>query len=82
MKLFGSKHGKFEGRHTSLRRRKRSTKTLLPLCLVLILGVCLTVGGTLAFMQQKTDTVTNTFKAGDITYTLNLEANAANVKNW
>lgn len=81
MKLFGSKHGKYEGRHTSPRRRKRrSTKSLLPLCLVLILGVCLTVGGTLAFMQQKTDTVTNTFKAGDITYTLNLEANAANVE--
>lgn len=80
MKLFGSKHGKYEGRHTSPRRRKRRTKALLPLCLVLILGVCLTVGGTLAFMQQKTDTVTNTFKAGDITYTLNLEANAANVE--
>lgn len=81
MKLFGSKHEKYEGRHTSPRRRKRkNTKSLLPLCLVLILGVCLTVGGTLAFMQQKTDTVTNTFKAGDITYTLNLEANAANVE--
>lgn len=80
MKLFGSKHGKYEGRHTSPRRRKRRTKSLLPLCLVLILGVCLTVGGTLAFMQQKTDTVTNTFKAGDITYTLNLEANAENVE--
>ena len=81
MKLFGSKHGKYEGRHTSPRRRKRrSTKSLLPLCLVLILGVCLTVGGTLAFMQQKTDTVTNTFKAGDITYTLNLEANAEGVE--
>lgn len=81
MKLFGSKHGKYEGRHTSPRRRKRrSTKSLLPLCLVLILGVCLTIGGTLAFMQQKTETVTNTFKAGDITYTLNLEANAENVQ--
>lgn len=80
MKLFGSKHGKYEGRHTSPRRRKRRTKSLLPLCLVLILGVCLTVGGTLAFMQQKTDTVTNTFKAGDITYTLNLKANAENVE--
>lgn len=80
MKLFGSKHGKYEGRHTSPRRRKRRTKSLLPLCLVLILGVCLTVGGTLAFIQQKTDTVTNTFKAGDITYTLNLKANAENVE--
>ena len=80
MKLFGSKHGKYEGRRTSPRHRKRRTKSPLPLCLVLILGVCLTVGGTLAFMQQKTDTVTNTFKTGDITYTLNLEANAENVE--
>lgn len=81
MKVFGSKHGKYEAKHVSPQRRKRrNTKSLLPLCLVLILGVCLTVGGTLAFMQQKTDTVTNTFKAGDITYTLNLKANAEGVE--
>lgn len=77
MKLFGTKHGKYEGRHTSPRRSKRRrAKSLLPLCLVLILGVCLTIGGTLAFMQETTGPVTNTFKAGDITYTLNLEPNA------
>jgi len=80
MKLFNKKHGRYEGRHTSPRRKKaRKLKSLLPLCLILILAACLTIGGTLAFMQKKTGTVTNTFKAGEITYTLNLEPNAKDV---
>lgn len=75
------KYGKYEAKHVSPRRRKRrSTKSILPLCLIMILAVCLTIGGTLAFMQEKTNTVTNTFKAGEITYTLNLEANAQDVQ--
>ena len=80
MKLFNKKRGRYEGRHSSPRRRKtRNLKSLLPLCLVLVLATCLTIGGTLAFMQEKTGTVTNTFKAGEITYTLNLEPNAKDV---
>lgn len=75
MKLYGGKHGKYEGRHSRRRKSRRTFRSVLPLALVMLLAVGLTIGGTLAFMQESTDTVTNTFKAGEITYTLNLEAN-------
>jgi len=38
------------------------------LCLVLVLG--LTIGGTIAFLTDKTETLTNTFTVGDISITL------------
>lgn len=79
MKMFIKKRSKhkdpFCGNH---RKNITNFKFFLPLCLLLIFGVFFTVGGTLAFMKEQTNTVTNTFKAGEITYTLNLEANAAN----
>ena len=56
-------------------------KKLLPFCWIMILAACLTIGGTLAFLQEKTDPVTNTFAAGKITYTLNLQANAQCVEH-
>ena len=58
--------------------KKRKLKPLLPLCLIMLL-VCVTVGGTLAFLQVESEIVTNTFQAGKITYTLNLNANADGV---
>ena len=62
-----------------MNRNKRVT--LLAVAMVFVLAVCLTIGGTLAFMQESTGTVTNTFKAGEITYTLNLEPNAQHVNH-
>ena len=51
------------------RRRGISTKTLVALLsLVLLLGCSL--GGTLAWLADKTDPVTNTFTVGDIDITL------------
>jgi len=76
MKENPKKNGKYEC--PARRGKKRGTRKVLPLFLVLILCLGLTIGGTLAFLKQETGTVTNTFKAGDITYTLNLEPNAKN----
>ena len=70
MRANNRKNGKYAG--TS----KWSAKSVLALCLVVALAAALTIGGTLAFLKQKTGTVTNTFQAGNITYTLNLKANA------
>lgn len=82
MKLFRTKHDKNEERDCSRRRTCVSGwKSVLPLCFVLFFAACLTIGGTLAFMQETTGPVTNTFKAGNITYTLNLEANANSVNH-
>ena len=81
MKLFGSKRDRYERNHCGSQRKERNyIKSILPICLVLFFAVCLTIGGTLAFMQEKTGTVTNTFKAGNITYTLNLNANENDVE--
>lgn len=75
MKLYVGKHGKSEDCHSKRRRTRRTFKSVLPLSLVIILAVCLIIGGTLAFMKASTGTVTNSFKAGEITYTLNLVPN-------
>lgn len=73
MKLFGNK----SGRHHAANNR-RSFKRILPVILAVVLLAGLTIGGTIAFLHAESEAVTNSFKAGGITYTLNLEPNAAN----
>jgi len=79
MKENPKKNGKYEC--PARRGKKRGTRKVLPLFLVLILCLGLTIGGTLAFLKQETGEVKNTFKAGDIQYTLNLKANAESVNH-
>lgn len=47
-------------------KRMRKTKTILVLAAVVLMLAC-TVGGTLAFLITKTDSVTNTFDPGKVT---------------
>ena len=69
------KSGKFEHSAKGAARRW-GAKSVLTLCLAAAFAVALTIGGTLAYLKNKTDTVTNTFRAGQIQYKLNLEPNA------
>ena len=48
----------------------------ISLCLLVIFAIFMTIGGTMAYMKAETNVVTNTFQAGEITYTLMLDANA------
>ena len=68
-----------EGRQAPKRRRaKGAVNPAFPLCLALALAAaCFAVGGTLAFLHEESNAVENSFTAGDITYTLNLKANAS-----
>lgn len=63
------------------RHRRRSAKCILPLLLITILLTSLTIGGTMAFLQEGSNTVENSFTLAGINYRLNLEANAAKVNH-
>ena len=51
-------------------QEKKSGKKLLTLIIAAILLFCCSVGGTLAWLTHKTETIVNTFTAGDIKITL------------
>lgn len=71
-------NAKYNGRHTCAgKKSSRSLKSALTLALAIVLICSIAVGGTLAYLKANTSTVENTFKAGDIKYTLKLEPNAA-----
>lgn len=61
------------------RMHKKGLTSILSLVLIVVLVTSLTIGGTLAFLQNPSNTVTNSFKLGQITYTLNLRDNAEKV---
>ena len=61
------------------REHKKGLSSIFSLVLIVVLVTSLTIGGTLAFLQHPSNTVTNTFSLGQITYTLNLNANATKV---
>ena len=60
-------------------KRMRKTKTILVLAAVVLMLAC-TVGGTLAFLITKTDSVTNTFDPGRVTCEV-VETFANNIKS-
>lgn len=63
-------------RHDRRRAHKRGLGSLLTLVLAMVLILSLTIGGTLAFLQEPSNTVTNSFTLGSINYKLNLQPNA------
>ena len=73
MKNYGGKH---ERQGHALPGRSRAGR-LAALVTALVLCVLAAVGGTIAYLEERSAAVTNTFTVGDITYTLKLRANAA-----
>lgn len=73
MKNYGGKH---ERQGHALPGRSRAGR-LAALITALVLCVLAAVGGTIAYLEERSAAVTNTFTVGDITYTLKLRANAA-----
>lgn len=74
-------HGRYRGKHIAKKVKKRGEWRLnraLILCAVFVLVLSSSVGGTLAYLRENTGFVSNDFKSGNIRYTLNLMANAAN----
>jgi len=53
-----------------MRTRKNASQKLTVVLLSIILVLCCTIGGTLAWLTDKTETVTNTFTAGEVDITL------------
>lgn len=53
-----------------MRARKNNSKKLTVVLLSIILVLCCTIGGTLAWLTDTTPVVTNTFSVGDVTLTL------------
>ncbi|MDO5002014.1 MAG: hypothetical protein Q4E20_07165 [Eubacteriales bacterium] len=73
MKNYGGKHERQGHAHPGRSRAGR----LAALVTALVLCVLAAVGGTIAYLEERSAAVTNTFTVGDITYTLKLRANAA-----
>lgn len=53
-----------------MKARKNNTRKVTVALLSIILVLCCTIGGTLAWLSAQTDPVTNTFTVGDINITL------------
>ena len=66
-----------------MRARKNNSKKLTVVLLSIILVLCCTIGGTLAWLQDSTGTVTNTFTVGDVDIEISetgAEADGTNLK--
>ena len=59
------------GKFQKITKKKRNNSTkIITILLALVLLVCCTIGGTVAWLMDTTDAVTNTFTIGDINLTL------------
>ena len=59
------------GKFQKITKKKRNNSTkIIPLLLALVLLVCCGIGGTVAWLMDSTEAVTNTFTIGDINLTL------------
>lgn len=58
------------------REHKKGLSSIFSLVLIVGLIMSLTIGGTLAFLQEPSNSVTNSFTLGSINYKLNLQPNA------
>lgn len=62
--------------------RRRNVKALIPLCAVVVLAACLTIGSTFAYLKMQAGPVNNTFSPGQITYRLNFDYNYDNSESF